>query len=300
METFPRQAGLDPAAGLEILTHLASEGLLSADSRAYWFTEEGERELGGMNFMDLLSIFVSEDLFEVRCGNKEIGRVDRVTFTLKQSQCPLLLGGRAWTVLDINWKKGVVKVEPSKERGKSRWLGDGPAIPYELCQAMRRIVCMKEDPPRLLKRATEALADARSDLWWFHPEATTVFAEGDGKVKWYTHGETVAIVRLAWRLRQLLDGKTGCDEHSVTMPDGVGAPQALAAIELLRNDPMPFDAEAFRPLAERLKFYETLPSRRVAEMVQARYEVRGEVEKVLREQAVLVGCPLTTTRANAT
>jgi ATP-dependent Lhr-like helicase len=129
----------------------------------YWFTEEGEKELGGLNFLDLLSIFTSEDLFEVRCGNKEIGKVDRSSFTLKKEQGVLLLAGRPWTVMEINWKRRVVQVEPSRERGKSRWLGDGPAMPYELCQAIRRVVCRRDDAgTRLTARAIDALSDVLS------------------------------------------------------------------------------------------------------------------------------------------
>ena len=98
LDTFVAQAGLDIAAGDEVLDLLEGRALLAQDNGIYWFTAEGEKRLGGLNFLDLMSIFTSENLFEVRHGNREVGKVDRVTFIMQGPTRALLLGGRSWKV----------------------------------------------------------------------------------------------------------------------------------------------------------------------------------------------------------
>jgi ATP-dependent Lhr-like helicase len=283
VETFLSQAGLDALAGDEVLALLESRALLAQDSGVYWFTEEGEKRLGGLNFLDLMSIFTSENLFEVRHGNREVGKVDRVTFITGGPARPLLLGGRSWRVLDIEWNRGIVSVEPSTDPGRSRWLGDGPEMSYAMAQAIRRVVCAKDDPPRLSARAKAALADAKTELWWFDALRTTIYDAPSGRLQWWTHAGTIANIRLAWRLQQMLGAETRCDDMAVTLPDGVGRADALQTIEDLRRDPVPFDATAFRGLAEKLKFFEALPEQRVAELSLARYEATTTISAVRAE-----------------
>lgn len=285
LEVFIKQSGLARVAGDEVLELLESRALIAQDAGVYWFTAEGEKKLGGLNFLDLMSIFTSEDLFEVRHGNREVGKVDRVTFILQGQIRALLLGGRSWKVLDIDWNRGIVSVEPTTDPGRSRWLGDGPAMSYELAQAIRRVVASTKEPSRLSKRAKDALADAKAELWWFDAQATTLYDAPTGGLQWWTHGGTVVNLRIAWRLQQLLGKEMRADEMAVTFPDGFARADALQLIGELRSDPMPFDAAAFRPLADKLKFFEALPEARVAELSQARFEALNEVRLVCLEPA---------------
>ena len=285
LEVFIKQSGLARVAGDEVLELLESRALIAQDAGVYWFTAEGEKKLGGLNFLDLMSIFTSEDLFEVRHGNREVGKVDRVTFILQGHIRALLLGGRSWKVLDIDWNRGIVSVEPTTDPGRSRWLGDGPAMSYELAQAIRRVVASTKEPSRLSKRAKDALTDAKAELWWFDAQATTLYDAPTGRLQWWTHGGTVVNLRIAWRLQQLLGKEMRADEMAVTFPDGFARADALVLIDGIRSDPMPFDAAAFRPLAEKLKFFEALPEARVAELSQARFEASNEVRLVCLEPA---------------
>jgi hypothetical protein len=100
---------------------------------------------------------------------------------------------------------------------------------------------------------------SRPRRWWWG---------GEGKFKWYTHGGTVANVRLAWRLGQMLDQKTGCDEHAISFAVGVKIGEAKAAIEQVKADQLPFDPAAFGPLDEQLTFHDRLPEPRIAELLQ--------------------------------
>jgi ATP-dependent Lhr-like helicase len=283
LETFLQQSGLDPRAGEEVLELLEQRALLAQDHGVHWFTEEGERRLGGLNFLDLMSIFISEDLFEVRHGNREVGKVDRVSFLASGGARPLLLGGRSWKVLDIDWNRGIVSVEPTTDPGRSRWLGDGPVMSYVLAQAIRRVVCSTTVPSWLSSRARDALGDARRELWWFDLAETTLRDGSSGRLQWCTHGGTIANIRLAWRLQQSLGAETRSDDMSVTMPEGMSRDDALRAIADLKLDSLEFDAQAFRPLAEKLKFFEALPEPRVKQLCEARYDGRETLRAILAE-----------------
>ena len=179
----------------------------------------------------------------------------------------------------------MVSVEPTTDPGRSRWLGDGPSMSYEFAQAIRRVVSSAKEPSRLSRRANAALADAKADLWWFDATATTLYCAPNERLQWWTHGGTVVNLRIAWRLHQLLGQEIRADEMAVTFPDGFARADALELIAGLQSDPMTFDAAAFRPLAEKLKFFEALPESRVVELSRARFEVAKEVRLVCLETA---------------
>ena len=186
-------------------------------------------------------------------------------------------------MIDIKWDKGIVSVEPTSGPGRSRWLGDGPPMSYALAQAVRRVVTGVENSPSLSTRAKAAISDARADLWWFQPDSTTLHSPVAGKIEWYTYAGTIANISLAWRLQELLGHEVKCDEFSVAFASAVGSRGAMAAIDTIRKEPPPFNPTAFRPLAEKLKFYDTLPANRVTEMITARYQTADDVRKVMAE-----------------
>ena len=81
----------------------------------------------------------------------------------------------------------------------------------------------------------------------------------------------------------MLNQKTGCDDRAISFAVGVKIDEAKAAIEQIKADQLTFDPAAFRPLAEKLKFHNTLPEPRIAELVQAGCEALDEVRKIRAE-----------------
>jgi hypothetical protein len=154
---------------------------------------------------------------------------------------------------------------------------------YVLAQAIRRVVCSTTVPACLSNRAKDALGDAKRELWWFDPTRTTLRDGSAGRLQWWTHGGTIANIRLAWCLQQALGAETRSDDMSVTMPEGMSRDDALRAIADLATAPLEFDAQAFRPLAEKLKFFEALPELRVAQLCEARYNAREAIRAILAE-----------------
>lgn len=85
-------------------------------------------------------------LVGVRHGRIELVAVDPVCLTAKENRgIILLLGRRNWAVTHVDWTARLCFVEPSRELGRSQWLGSPRAARYEHCQAIRRV--LGEDLP---------------------------------------------------------------------------------------------------------------------------------------------------------
>jgi hypothetical protein len=67
------------------------------------------------------------------------------------------------------------------------------------------------------------------------------------------------------------------------MPEGMSRDDALRAIADLATAPRECDAQAFRPLAEKLTFGEALPESRVGQLCEARYDAREALRAILAE-----------------
>ena len=136
------QARLDPAIPETVLDHMLSRSLLVEDSSIVAIGPTGEQEYGRRNFMDVTSLFLTEPLLAVRWGQRDLGYVDPSSLAAREdTRATILLGGRAWGVRDVDWNRRVVWVEPVDEPGKSRWSGAGRALSWEVCQAIRAVLC---------------------------------------------------------------------------------------------------------------------------------------------------------------
>ena len=115
--------------------------ILWSDQGILSFAPEGEAKYGRKNFMELLSVFTSPPLFQVTWGKKELGFVHESTFFNRNNKpSVLLLAGRSWKTTHLDWRRRIAHVEPSDQRGKSRWLGQGQSLSYEVCQSIREIL----------------------------------------------------------------------------------------------------------------------------------------------------------------
>ncbi len=123
----------------EILQHMLKTNILSHDQGVLWFGEKGEKIFGFRNFMEICSVFTSPPLYTVKHGRNLIGHVDEITFAGSAENRVILLGGRGWSVSHIDRSKRIAAVEPTKEKGRSRWLGAGPYLSFIFCQAIQMV-----------------------------------------------------------------------------------------------------------------------------------------------------------------
>ena len=122
---------MDHSVVSSLVDSMIAKKILWSDQGILSFAPEGEARYGRKNFMELLSVFTSPPLFQVTWGRKELGFVHESTFFNKQNKpSVLLLAGRSWKTTHLDWRRRIAHVEPSDERGKSRWLGEGQFLSY--------------------------------------------------------------------------------------------------------------------------------------------------------------------------
>jgi ATP-dependent Lhr-like helicase len=271
---------MDSASLTALVQAMLDATVVWSDGGILSFAPEGEAHFGRKNFMDLLSVFTSAPLFRVVSGQKELGYVHESTFYKRQDgPVILVLAGRSWKTNHLDWKRRVAHVEPTDERGRSRWLGEGQMLSYRLCQSIRRILAAEEQAPFWSSRATACLDELRNEYSWVSPEATSSVRQANGEVRWWTFGGGRANALLADHLRGQVDARG--DNLAIKFPatsalDSVA--ELVSAIVVEDIHPVPNVAAI-----ENMKFTECLSPELAAEVFCARFNDAEAVKRIVRE-----------------
>jgi ATP-dependent Lhr-like helicase len=169
----------------------------------------------------------------------------------KDGPTVLLLGGRSWKVTSVDWSKRTVAVEPTDDKGKSRWLGTSRWLGFEVCQAMRRVLLREGDAELgLSKRGTAQLDEVRELITAPERQGSLLLEHlPSGRLRWWTFAGGAVNSALTLRLGDM--GSTRLDDLWVETGPGVSVPSLIGA------EVNPASMEAFAAdLAERteLKF----------------------------------------------
>lgn len=267
-------SGLPVGEGTSIADHMQEAGLLHEETGMLALGPESEQTYGRRNFLELLSVFTSPPLVEVRHGRTQVGQVHESSFIVRDEQRPvLLLGGRSWELVELDWRRRLAHVVPVEGVGRSRWVGSGPPLGFEVCRAMRDVLCGDEGPAVLSRRAAAELGSLRAEFEWVSRE-TTVLATVDRRTRWWTFAGTLANYELLWRLGRLADRSRGADELSIPIRDGVTIDDLSGALADEPSGPLPVDRQA----VEQLKFSECLPFELAESVVRERMRAPDAVE----------------------
>ena len=246
------------AADIErIVEHLLATDILFDDGAGLAFGRRGERAFGRKNFLELFSVFTSLPLVTVLHGNAELGHVHPASFVRSDAQpTVLLLGGRSWHVTHLNWARRVAHVEPTKSKGRSRWLGTSRAMDAALCREVRSVLAGAPVPATLSRRAKaqlEAVCEAHA---WACEGRTALVRDADGDVRFWTFAGMRANAMLRERLGALADDGRA-DNLAIPLRAGVGFAELQAWREEAAHGDLvaPVDDEAMK----QLKFSECLP-----------------------------------------
>lgn len=287
----PFVLGEEVAARTGALTgSLLARELLFDDSGILGIGTEGHQRFGRRHFLDLMSVFSDPPTLTVMFGRSEIGHVPLRLLTLQQPDGHvLLLAGRNWDVIDVDWRRGVVHVEPAPERGKIRWFGGHRALSFEICQAMRHVLAGGAlDCVTLSRRASTRLEELQAELWWLDDGGDTFVVPGDDRrAEWWTFGGGDANVWLAAGLGGLV-AQTMPGDLSIRLEQGV---TALDVSRQLRSfDPAEIDLgdAVVAGAIERLKFADALPEADAREVVVRRLRADDAVRSIARSRPVQV------------
>jgi ATP-dependent Lhr-like helicase len=281
---MPGFAALEKSDVERVIRHMLSFDILSLNDGMLWFGKRGETRFGRRNFMELLSSFTSEPLFTVRYGREHLGSVDRASFMLRHDKPHVvLLGGRSWGVNQIDWNNKIVFVEPSTEEGKSRWLGNGQPLSFELCQAIKRVI--EDEPPgcELSKRAMATLESVCDEFAWLKAGESTLVTTG-GQTRWWTFGGLLANSALAGMLRQSGLKVGGADNFAIRIEDRTVRSEwdlVMAKIRSTSTDDIVIQVDP-KMLAQ-LKFSDCLPEDLATIELESRLTDRSACAKFLAE-----------------
>jgi len=216
-------------------------------------------------------------------GQKELGYVHESTFFKKDDDegPPILsLAGRSWKTKHLDWKRKVAHVEPTDQKGKSRWLGEGQMLSQAICQSIRRILCSNANDPSWSNRAAAQFAEIRDEFPCISAESTSLVLQPNGELRWWTFAGGIANTLLADALKPHCDVKG--DNLSLLFPKATSLDQIAALINGIEPDnvkPIP-NTEAM----ENLKFSECLSDELSAEVFTSRFNDPKSVEQAIQER----------------
>lgn len=270
-----------------VLDHMLTQGILTEDGGILGLGPAGEREYGRRHFGDLVAAFSQPLLLLVRHGQQELGSVHPTSVVGGRGSDPavLSLGGRSWKAVHIDWARRTVAVLPAEGGGRSRWLGGGRPMPGSVARAVERVVTGTTPDCRLSRRATEALAQARSRLAYVDGQTLPLVADGEGRVVMWGFAGGAAMASVAAGLDGMGLAVAGYDDFSVTVR--VLDPKDLDAAA------GSLDAHALRPrlpedIEDALKFGRCLPGASTRAVLGLRTADTEGVADLLRRRRRLV------------
>jgi ATP-dependent Lhr-like helicase len=280
-----RGTGQDRAITEHLLSHMLATGMLFEDSGIVGLGPAGERLFGAKNFMALMSVFDTPSLFQVICGQQELGWVHPLSFAgFGQRTVVISLGGRAWEVIRLDDDRSQAHVRPTETPGRSRWLGESRALSYRFCQAIRDLLVDEGIGAGWSKRAVTEILSARSETTVARSAGSVV--ETDAKSdrrRWWTFGGLKANASLATMLRKNDGVVPRFDNYFVEILGASGVIETEQVLEAVRVSGAWGQSTGADPPGK-IKFWECLPDGLRAQFIRSRFADIGSAKKLLSER----------------
>ena len=272
-----------------ILRHMLENGILAEDSGVIGLGSRGEREFGRRHFSDLVAAFSNPLMLAVHHGRSELGTVHPTSLARRTDQAVpiLLLGGRSWKVIDVDWPRRKVAVLPAESGGRSRWMGTSRLLPSSICRAEEQIIAEVESAGDLSNRASARLSEIRERLSFVDGKSLPLVSDGVGHiVAWLFAGGLVS-ASIAQALSE--DGMTTVrwDDLSVTVksPDADTLRRGLAKVNPDKARPALPDN-----MSAELKFGICLPDHIAKEVIFARTSAPVQISLALSRHPRTILC----------
>ena len=264
-----------------IVNHMVKAEVLHSDQGTIGIGLAGEKAYGQKNFMTLFSVFITTPLVKVMHGRQEIGEVDQTSFVSGGSGSLLILAGRAWKTLFVDWKLRTAHVEPTDEKGLSKWVSTGVPLPYDICQSILQVLINDDQPIKMSQRARDLINSIRDQHDWVESESTLIIST-DASTQWWTFAGQGFNQAAANQLFDLAD-KVSANNLSVVFSGHEDAEEILAAVSarVLANGTklaIPLDSD----FVEELKFSECLTEELQADILSKRFSVDREQQELAR------------------
>jgi ATP-dependent helicase Lhr and Lhr-like helicase len=187
---FHRQPMVSVGEWRAIRDHMLAQGYLGRDGHLLFVGPMAELRYGGVNYRDIMAVFSADPQMLVLHGRVELGTIDPMVLrTPADGPRNITLGGRAWKVGHVDWRRHRVFVEPSTAGGRLRWPGSARPMSLEMTQAVRRVLLGADLPGvRLTSRAEAKLAEVREEYGGrvAHGAARVLEHAAGGDARWWT------------------------------------------------------------------------------------------------------------------
>jgi ATP-dependent Lhr-like helicase len=290
----PFALGPEAASAVAAITdHLVASGFLVDDSGILGVGGEAEAVLGRRHFMELLSAFTSPPVFSVRHGRAEIGLVPDETLMARPAghggggAAVLVLAGRSWAILHIDWGRRVVQVEPTDVPGVARWSGSAQPLGAAITRGVREVL-VGSDPAgvTLSRRAGERLAQLRAEHPWVVADTTSLVIDVRGRVRWWTFAGWRANLWLAHAAADLRREVATIDDLTVVLDPGATPQQLRRALSNAAEAPIDLIPWVTTEAVDGLKFSDCLPPSLATEVVAHRLTDPESTTRALGERVV--------------
>ena len=266
----------------ELVSSLIDEGFLFEDGGVLGIGERGSRVFGGRNFLELMAVFSEPPNLKVLAGTTEIGQVpERLLNVSDGDGHVLLLAGRHWHVRSVDWKRGVVSVEPSRDPGKAQWIGEGRGLSFAICQGIARVLASGElSKVQLSRRACAHLDELRGRFSWVSDDESIVLTGSPGEQRWlWTFAGSGVNLWLAAGLGDVADQKSPGDLR-IRLADRVESGEVQRRLQSIEPEALRMSERVETGALERLKFSVALPEEMAQHVVEARLREDATVREV--------------------
>lgn len=127
-----------PQSITDLIDHMVRLGFLMETEGVLQIGPATEKHFGRTHYKDLLASFSGAQLLLGRFGSVEVGLIDPMMLANDKEARLILLAGKSWRIMDVDWKRQTVWLEPAKEGGKARWAGSGRTLSRDIAQGILR------------------------------------------------------------------------------------------------------------------------------------------------------------------
>ena len=278
----------------ELLQHLIAQGYLFSDGSRLGIGRAGEESFGRRNFLELVSVFTTPPVFQVKYQRRELGQVHQSTFLTGDGSdgedtgpITILLAGRSWRVTDINWNRRVAHVEPYDVPGKSRWVSAGQPMTPALAAAHHRVLTDTNTATQhWSKRASNAIATRREDFAFLAVDRPTVLETANQLELWtFAGGQPNQFLARCLEQRGVDVGATSGLRIVIEFPADLD--HVLDTIESIADGDITPPLDEDHPMLRDLKFSELLPPSILQKTGRARIFGDQPAQKVPRQFAIV-------------
>ena len=120
----------------------------------------------------------------------------------------------------VDWDRRVAYVNATTEKGRSRWIGQGIPLRFDLCRAIRRVLDEGTLEIQLSRRARTELDEIRQTFSWVDDTGTAIVRDTTGASRWWTFAGLRANMMLGELIGPLRLPTSREDNLSIRLRDG--------------------------------------------------------------------------------